>query len=165
MGPVIAETTIDAPRERIFPLVADLAMRPSFCGHFQDEYRLQRVESRGVGAAARFHVGAPRFPIWMETVIEEVDAPHRVLERGRGARADRMAIGTAWELVEGAGTMTEVTVSFWTEPDHALDRFREHLGATGWYRRHWRRALIRLRDLVESGEATDPIRVAGASIP
>ena len=47
MGPVMAEITIDAPRERVFAMVADLAMRPAFCDHFLDEFRLQRIESTG----------------------------------------------------------------------------------------------------------------------
>ena len=112
MGPVMAETTIDAPRERVYAMVADLAMRPAFCDHFQTQFRLQRIDSRGVGAAARFHVDAPRFSIWMESVISELEPPHLVLEHGRGSRLDRMATGTAWEVVETAGSMCAVTVSF-----------------------------------------------------
>lgn len=165
MGPVSATITIDAPRERVYEVVADLANRPSFCDHFAERFHLQRMESSGVGAAARFWAEAPRFPIWMETVIAETDPPFRLLEHGRGARADRMVLGTAWELVEGPGSMTEVTVTFWTEPDHPLDRFREHFGAARWYRRQWAKALKRLRELVESGDPLEPLQVAGASRP
>ena len=125
----MADITIDAPRERVYAVIADLAMRPAFCDHFQTEYRLQRIESRGIGAAARFHVGAPRFPLWMETVIAELEEPHMILERGRGARIDRMPIGIGWELVESAGTMCDVPVTFWTEPDTSSTRW-----AIGWRR-------------------------------
>ena len=159
----MADITIDAPRERVFALVADLAMRPAFCDHFQEEYRLQRIESTGVGAAARFRVGAPRFPIWMESVITELEAPHLVIERGRGSRIDRMPIGIGWELVESAGTMTDLTVSFWTEPTHMVDKAKDRMASAGWYERQWRRAVRRLRDLAESGDGVEPIRVAGAS--
>ncbi len=165
MGPVMAEITIDAPRERVFATVADLALRPAFCDHFMTQFRLQRIDSRGVGAAARFHVAAPRFPIWMETVIVEVEAPHMVLERGRGARIDRLPIGTAWELIESSGSMTEVRVSFWTEPGHPLDAIKDKLGSSGWYGRQWRRALTRLRDLHEGDIAIEALQVAGASRP
>lgn len=165
MGPVSAEITIDAPREQVYAIVADLAMRPAFCNHFLEHFRLQRIESRGVGAAARFFLDAPLFPIWMETVITEVEAPYLLLERGRGARIDRMAAGTGWELVESAGTTTDVTVSFWTEPDHALDKIKDRLGSAGWHERQWKRALGRLRELVESGVGIEPLRVAGASHP
>lgn len=165
MGPVMAEITIDAPRERVFGTVADLALRPAFCDHFMTQFRLQRVESSGVGAAARFHVDAPRFPIWMETVVTEVDGPHMVLERGRGSRIDRLPIGTAWELVEGSGSMTEVRVSFWTEPAHPVDKIKDRLASSGWYGRQWKRALTRLRDLHEGDVTIEPLHVAGASRP
>ncbi len=165
MGPLSTEITIDAPRERVFAIVSDLAMRPSFCDHFQDQYRLQRIDPTGVGAAARFHLGAPLFPIWMESVIAELEPPHLVLERGRGSRLDRMPIGTAWELVANGGTMTDLTVSFWTEPSHPLDRLKSAAMGSRWYRRQWGRALKRLRDLAESEAEIKPLQVAGASRP
>jgi uncharacterized protein YndB with AHSA1/START domain len=161
MGPISAETTIDAPRERVFELVSDLAARPSFCDHFQRELRLQRIESRGVGAAARFRVEAPRMTMWMETVIDEVDPPHRVFERGGGGRLDRIPAYTVWELESGAGPGTEARVTFWTEPSHPVDRIREHLGAEGWLRRQFSRALERLKELAESGRAIEFVGVAG----
>lgn len=165
VGPVSAEITIDAPRERIYALVSDLSMRPSFCDHFIEEYRLQRIEPTGIGAAARFRIGAPRFPIWIEMVIAELDEPYMVIERGKGSRIDRMPISTAWELVPSGGTMTDVRVSFWTEPEHPIDKIKDRAASAGWYERQWKRALKRLRDLVESDAQVEPIRVAGASRP
>lgn len=165
MGPLSAEITIDAPRERVFAIVSDLSMRPSFCDHFQQQFRLQRIDPTGVGAAARFQLGARRFPIWIETVIAELEPPHLVLERGRGSRLDRMAIGTAWELVPNGGTMTDLTVSFWTEPTHPIDKTKDGLLGSGWHRRQWGRALKRLRELAESGTEIEPLQVAGASRP
>ena len=162
MGPISAETTIDAPRERVWALVSDLADRPAYCDHFQHEYRLERLESRGVGASARFRVEATRMKIWMETVVSEAQAPHRLFESGRGGRLDRIPIFTVWELAEGAGRITEARVTFWTEPSHPLDRVRERLGARRWFRRQWAHALERLRDLAESGDAVEPVGVAGA---
>ena len=165
MGPVMAKITIDAPRERVYDMVADLAMRPAYCDHFQTGFRLQRIDSRGIGAAARFHVDAPRFPMWMETVISELEPPHLVLETGRGARIDRMTVGTAWELVESAGDMCEATVSFWTEPELHLDKLKDKLSSSGWYERQLKQALTRLRDLAEADARLEPLRVAGASRP
>ncbi len=162
MRPVTATITIDAPREQAFAAIADLANRPAFCDHFAEEFHLQRLESRGIGAAARFRAGAPRFPIWMETVITELDPPHRLIERGRGSRADRMDVGTGWELVEAAGS-TEVTVTFWIEAENRVDKWLSSLGAGRWYRKQWGTALKRLRDMLESGEPLEPISVAGAS--
>lgn len=161
MGPVSATVTIDAPRERVFEVISDLAYRPAFCDHFAKSFHLQRLDSTGVGAAARFRAEASRFHIWMETVIESVDAPHELIERGRGSRWDRMEIGTAWHLEEaGAGT-TEVTVTFWAEPNNPVDTIKGKLGAAGWYRRQWKKALHRLRDMIENDEPIEPLRVAG----
>jgi uncharacterized protein YndB with AHSA1/START domain len=163
MRPTTAKITIDAPRERVFEAISDLSYRPSFCDHFAKEFRLQRLDSRGVGAAARFRADAKRFPIWMETVVTEVDAPHLLIERGRGSRADRMMTGTAWELVEGPGGTTEISVTFWAEPENPLDVAKSKLGASRWYEKQWTKALRRLRDKLESGEPLEPLQVAGAS--
>ncbi|MGI8460125.1 MAG: SRPBCC family protein [Solirubrobacterales bacterium] len=161
MGPISAEVTIDALRESVWLLISDLALRPSFCDHFQSEFRLERIESSGVGASARFRVEAPRMQFWMETVVEEADEPHRLFERGRGGRLDRVPIHTVWELAEGAGQTTDARVTFWTEPAGHFDRIRERMGARRWYRRQWRETLRRLRGLAESGEAIESVGVAG----
>jgi hypothetical protein len=151
---------IDASRERVYEFLCDLANRPAFIDHFVSQFRLERLDSRGIGAAARFRIDEPG--LWMETVIEELSPPHRVLERGRGGRIDRIPITTCWELVEGPGSETcEVTLSFWTEPSNPFDRLRERLGAERFYRRQWRRALARLKDLIESGRPVQPVGVAG----
>jgi uncharacterized protein YndB with AHSA1/START domain len=163
MRPTTATITIDAPRERVFEAISDLAYRPAFCDHFAKEFRLQRLDSRGVGAAARFRAEARGFPIWMETVVTEVEAPHRLIETGQGARTDRMKIGTAWELVEGPGQTTEVSVTFWAEPDTHVDAAKSKLGASRWYGKQWKRALKRLRDKLEAGEPLEPLVVAGGS--
>jgi uncharacterized protein YndB with AHSA1/START domain len=160
MRPVSATTVIDVPRERVFGFVADLANRETFTGGFIDELRLERLPSTGVGAAVRFHVNGRGIEMWMESVIEELDPPHRIFERGRGGRTDRIPCFTAWELVE-AGEGTEVTVTFWTEPAHPWDRLREKFGHARRFRRRWRGALDRLREILESGAAIDPVRVAG----
>lgn len=163
MGPVSAEIEIDAPRERVFAILADLSNRPAFCDHFQHEFRLQRIDPVGAGAAARFRVEAPFFHFWMESVLETVEAPHLIVERGKGARIDRMPVGTSWELSEGGSGMTEVRVGFWTEPQHHLDRFKDALMPAGWHRRQWRRALERLRGIAEGEARIERLHVAGAS--
>jgi uncharacterized protein YndB with AHSA1/START domain len=163
MGPVSAEIDIDAPRERVFAILVDLSNRPAFCDHFQHEFRLQRIDPVGIGAAARFHLKAPFFHFWMETVLATVEAPHVIIESGRGARIDRMPVGTAWELSEAGGGMTEVRVSFWTEPEHHLDRVKDVLMPAGWHRRRWRRALARLREIAEGEAGIERLHVAGAS--
>ena len=163
MGPISLKTAVDAPRERVFDLIADLSRRPGWTGHFAEDFRLERLEPTGVGAAARFRVDAPAGISYMETVIAEAERPSRIVESGRGGRWNRIPINTVWELTEGPGAVTTVTLTFWTEPSARLDRVRE-LGRGGWWRRRWSRALRRLRDAVESGGGElESVRVAGGA--
>ena len=99
--------------------------------------------------------------MWMESVIEEADRPHRIYERGRGGRTDRIPVFTVWELVDEPAGATEVTVTFWTEPTHPFDRVRERFGHARRFRRRWGTALERLREILESGDPIEPVRVAG----
>jgi uncharacterized protein YndB with AHSA1/START domain len=161
MLPLSVTTSIDVPRERVFAFLSELANRPAFTDRFIDGYHLQRIPSSGVGAAARFRVGPATARVWMETVIEELDPPHLIKERGRGGRLDRIPVVTAWELLAGAASTTELTLTFWTEPAHPFDRLRERLGARRWYRRHWSRALRRLKQLLEANTPVEPTRIAG----
>ncbi len=165
MGPISVTRAIDAPRERVFDFVCDLANRPSFTDHFLRDYRLERFESAGVGAAARMRIRSPR--MWMETVLVEADRPYRVIEQGKGGRLDRIPILTGWELVEGpAAATSEVTVRFATEPTHPVDRLRELCWGERFYRRQWSTALVRLKDVIESGRSGERIVIAGgARIP
>jgi len=162
MGPLSVSTVIDAPRERVFEFLCDLANRPGFTDHFIREFRLERLESYGVGAAARMRVRGPG--AWMETMIDEVSPPYRIRERGKGGRLDRIPIVALWELVEGpAGRTSEVTLTFWTEPRQLFDRLRELLGAERFYRRNWSIALARLKDLIESERPVERVVVAGGA--
>ena len=161
MRPVSATTVIDLPRERVFDFLCELANREAFARGFIDQLRLERLPSSGVAAAARFHVNGRGISMWMETVIEEADRPHRIYERGRGGRTDRIPVFTVWELVDEPGEGTEVTVTFWTEPKHPWDRIREKFGHARRYRRKWRSALEQLREILESGAVIEPVRVAG----
>jgi hypothetical protein len=163
MDPVQVTMTFDVSRERVFELIADLGNRPAFCDHFQLDFRLERLGSSGVGAGARFRVEPPLFRTWMETVIDEVDPPYRLYERGQCGRWNRIPTFTVWELVEDAGETSRVSVAFWTEPSHALDSARERFGARRWHRRRWERALWRLRELAERGERPERLAVAGGA--
>ncbi|HET8863272.1 MAG TPA: SRPBCC family protein [Solirubrobacterales bacterium] len=165
MGPISAEIEIDAPRERVFATIADLALRSCFTDHFLTDFHLTRLDSTGVGAGARFRVSSPLRSVWMDTTIAELEAPHRLVERGRGGRTNRIAVSTVWELTESAGPLARVRLSRWTEPSNSLDRALELAAANSvWEQRGWREALQRLRDRLESDEdALAPLVVAGGN--
>lgn len=165
MGPAGAEIEIDVPRERAFEAIADLSLRPAFTDHFLTDFRLTRIEPTGVGAGARFRFHVRPRRVWMDTTLTEVEAPHRLLERGRGGRGNRIPSTTLWELTEGPGGLTKVRVSYWTEPSNPVDRALELLSAASIpYERRWREALRRLRDLLESGElGAGRVAVAGGN--
>ena len=103
MGPVSAEIEIDVPRRRAFEAIADLSLRPAFTDHFLSDFRLTRIEPTGVGAGARFRIAVRPRRVWMDTTIVESDAPHRLVEHGRGGRVNRIPSITLWELTEGPG--------------------------------------------------------------
>jgi uncharacterized protein YndB with AHSA1/START domain len=164
MGPVSAETEIDVPRERVYAALGDMALRPAFTDHFVDGFHLTRIDSSGLGAGARFRLRLRPRPVWMDTTIAELRPPHRIVERGRCGRVSRIPATTVWELTEGAGSLTRVRDSHWTEPNH-LDRALERLsGASMRLERDWSQALRRLRELLESDEpAPRRVGVAGGN--
>ncbi len=160
MRPVSAKASIDVPRERLFDLLTDLSVRPSFTDHFIEEYRLARVDPVGEGASARFrleHAG-----VWVDTAIERAERPHLVREAGRGGRGNRVPWFTVWEIAEGpAREGSEVTVTTWTEPTSVFDRLGE-TGVSGRrLRRDLSRALGRLREIAENDRPLEHIGVGG----
>ncbi len=165
MGPVSAEIEIDAPREQVFATIADLALRPSFTDRFLTGFHLTRLESSGIGAGARFRVTLPLRSVWMDTAIDELEEPHRIVERGRGGRANRIPTTLVWELTESAGSLTSVRVSHWTEPPNPFDRAVEMIAANSIFaQRGWREALRRLREQLEGEKpAAAPLAVAGGN--
>lgn len=165
MGPVNAEVEIDVPRERAFAFIADLANRPAFTDHFISGFHLTRIESAGVGAGARFRVDVPLGSSWTDTVIAELEPPHRIVERGCGGRGNRVRSTTVWELTGAAGSLTRVRLTRWTESSHPLDRLRDALpGTSRRHQRRWREALRRLRDALESEAAlAAPVAIAGGN--
>jgi uncharacterized protein YndB with AHSA1/START domain len=158
VGPITVSTSIDAPRERVFDFICDLATRPSWIDHFAGDYRVERIPASGRGAAARFRVDAPAGVRYMETVIAEADRPYRVVEHARGGRLDRVSMRLVWELE--AGPTTTVTLTLWTASSSRFDRIRE-VGRERWWRRRWARALTRMRDLIESGADVPRVEIAG----
>jgi uncharacterized protein YndB with AHSA1/START domain len=160
MRPVSARLTIDASRERVFDLLADMSVRPAFTDHFAERFQLLREQPAGAGAGARFH--ARHAGGWLDTVIEEVDRPHRMVERGRGGRLNRVPNVTEWVLTPTPGPAgCEVAVTFWTEPTVLTDRLRDVRNSERKLGRDLRRALERLRALAEDEGPPARIAIAG----
>jgi uncharacterized protein YndB with AHSA1/START domain len=160
MRPVSARISIDASREHVFDLLADLSVRPSFMDHFVEGYQLLREQPVGIDAGARFKIAAAGG--WMDSVIVDSESPHRLVERGRGGRLNRIPNVTEWMLTETPGPSgCELTVTFWTEPTLLFDRLRDVLNSERRLKGGFQRALERLRALAEGGEAPERIAVAG----
>jgi uncharacterized protein YndB with AHSA1/START domain len=153
VDPVTVSIVIDAPRERVFEYLQDLANHSEFTDHYLREWHLTRVDSVGRGAGARFRVAAPgnRFS-WGDVTFAEVHAPHRIVEVGRGGKDNRVRTLGIYELAQGAGSTTRVRFTLETEPRTLSDRLMESLGARRWIRRQNNRALRRLRSIIETGE-------------
>ena len=164
MGPINLQIEIDTPREEIFDFLCDLANRPAFTGPLQEQFRLERIASKGVGAAARSRARSGLG--WMSSEITELESPHRIVERGRTGRLNRVPTTTVWELRELPSGVTEVSVIFFTQPANIFDRGRELLSRVSpRHRRAWKAALEDLRDHFESTRAVpDPTaRIAGGN--
>ena len=157
MGPVSAKIAIDVPREAVFDILMDLSTRPSFTDHFMEGFHLLRLEPAGVGAGARFQLPGAG---WVDSIIDEADAPHRLVERGHGGYLNRIPNVTEW-LLSDAGPGCEVRVTFWTEPARAFDKVRDAKTSDRRLSKGLKKALERLRAVAESGAPLERIAVAG----
>jgi len=162
MGPVYAEIEIDAPREQIFEYLMDMATRPDLYGDSISDFRLLRLESRGIGAGARFRFKHKK--AWADSAITSTDFPRRISERGATGRLNRTATGTEWEIAEAPGGVSTVRVSYWTEPTGMAKMFDRLKGGAGWYGRLMKRVASELRARVEAEKTSAvPVGVAGGN--
>ncbi|MCO5315889.1 MAG: hypothetical protein M9938_06990 [Solirubrobacterales bacterium] len=160
MGPVYAEVDIDAPREKIQDYLMEFATRRELYGDSVEQFRLLRINSRGVGAGARFRFKRGR--AWIDSTITAAD-PGRISERGEAGKFNRTPSGTEWEFEETPSGLTRLRLSYWTEPSGGARHFDRMTGRAGWHTRRLKRAAARLRDLMESDASpvTAPVRVNG----
>jgi hypothetical protein len=165
MGPISAEIEVDASREAAFELLSDFGRRPSFTDHFLTGFNLTRIDARGEGAGARFRVEAPLRSPWEDTTIVSLEQPFKIEERGLGGRSNRIPTQTIWEIEPGQAGMTLVRLTHWTVPKEPIDKLVESLSwGAHFQRKRWKRALERLRDLLEAeGPGGERIAVAGGN--
>jgi hypothetical protein len=163
MRPVSVTASIDVPRDQVFEVLIDLSVRPAFTDHFLSEFRLARLDPVDVGASARFRL--EHSGVWVDTAIVVAERPHLVREEGRGGRGNRVPWFTVWELAEGPSPDgTEATVTIWTEPQTLFDRLGESGVSARRLRRDLRRALSRLRELVENDRPLEHVGVGGGDV-
>jgi uncharacterized protein YndB with AHSA1/START domain len=152
VDPVTVSIVIDAPRERVFDYLQDIANHPEFTDHYLVDWHLTRIDSVGQGAGARFRVKAPRNRFsWADVTFTEVDRPHRIVEVGRTGKGNRIRTIGIYDLAPGSAGTTKVQFTLETEPAKLSDRIMEGLGARGWCRRKNARAMRRLRSIIEDG--------------
>ncbi len=153
-----ASIVVSAPRERVFDYLQDIANHPEFTDHYLVDWHLTRIDSVGRGAGARFRVKAPRNRFsWADVTFSEVERPHRIVEVGRTGKNNRIRTLGVYELAPAEAGATRVRFTIETVPVTISDRLMEGLGAKGWLRRNNRRAMRRLRDIMEqeSDQASD----------
>jgi uncharacterized protein YndB with AHSA1/START domain len=147
MREVKVDTVIKASCEEVFDVLEDLSQRPAFSDHYMKDFRLSRANPRGEGATARFLLDRRIFAERAEVRLAETDRPHRIVETGRVGRLGRSRLSAVYELQpDSGGCRVELTTS--SEPKTAVDRLRER-GAHRWVRRNTKKALNRLRQLLE----------------
>jgi uncharacterized protein YndB with AHSA1/START domain len=163
MGPVSVSIVVSAPPERVFDYLQDIANHPEFTDHYLVDWHLTRIESVGTGAGARFRVKAPgnRFS-WGDVTFAEVLRPHRIVEVGRMGKNNRIRTLGVYDLAPAAGDCTRVRFTLQTQPATLTDRLMEGFGARSWLRRRNRKAMHRLRGILETGEGRGQrVTVAG----
>ncbi len=153
MDPISVSITVGRPREEVFDYLVDIANHPEFTDHYLTDWHLTREDPVGRGAGARFRVKAPlqRFS-WMGVSFIEVDAPWRIVEAGRGGKYNRIRLMAVYTLEPAADDTTRVKLTTETAPVTISDRLMESLGGRTWTRRQNRRALRRLRAILEDGK-------------
>jgi len=151
--PVTVSITVDRPREEVFAYLADIANHPEFSDHYLVDWRMTRVDTVGRGAGGRFRFTAPlnRFD-WADVTFIEVDPPRRIVQAGRGGKYNRTRLRSVYELEQGPGRTTRVTLTVETRPTTFADRLVESFGVRGWLKRKSAKALRRLRSILEDGE-------------
>jgi uncharacterized protein YndB with AHSA1/START domain len=157
MDPVSSSIVIARPRAEVFAYLNDIANHAEFTDHFLAEFRLTRENTVGRGAGARFRIKAPlqRFS-WAGVSFIEVEPPRRIVEAGRGGKFNRIRMMTVYTLEPHAGDTTKVELTTETEPATLSDKIAESLGARRWTRRQNKRALRRLRSILEEGKGRGP---------
>src|SRR5204863_9423501 len=132
MLPVELHVNISAPREEIFDLVSDLALRVAWTDNYQSYFRLAHPKSQGEGAGARYVMRAPAWRQWVETSIVEADRPRKLVERTHGGRGGKTSGAIVWNLENLGPRLTRVELTIMSEPGTPREILKEKLGVRRW---------------------------------
>jgi uncharacterized protein YndB with AHSA1/START domain len=167
VDPVTVEVVIARPREEVFEYLADIANHAEFTDHYLVDWHLTREDTVGVGAGARYKIAAKgKRYMWADTILTEVVAPRLIVERGRQGKFNRNLTRAVFELSESAGATTRVAYTIESKPRLPSDKIAE-IGLKGWTKRKNKKALKRLRNILEDGldRGTRPTVAGGARKP
>jgi uncharacterized protein YndB with AHSA1/START domain len=151
MRPIMVSRTVDVPRERVFAYLTDIANHAEFSDHYLSDFRLERLDSTGLGASASWRMDFPLGRVWGDAAITELDPPHRIVLEGRSGRIGRIPTRADYRLVPVEHGMTRVEYRYETSPRNSLDRFKEALGMRSWVRWKAHTALGRMARVLEDG--------------
>jgi uncharacterized protein YndB with AHSA1/START domain len=151
LRPLTCSITIDAPREQVFEYLEDIANHVEFSDHYLKDFRLERVESRGVGAAARFRI-ALGGSLWGEIAIAELERPYRIALQGEAGRLGRVKVHGTYTLTDYGQDRTRLEYELSTTPDTRTAELRLMLGGRTWLILQSRKALRRLARVLEQGQ-------------
>jgi uncharacterized protein YndB with AHSA1/START domain len=153
VDPVTLDVTIDRPREEVFDYLADVANHIEFSDHYLQDFRLERLQSNGVGAAASFKL-AFGSSLWGEIVIAELERPYRIVLEGQTGRIGRVKTRAVYTLTPSGNDMTRLDYQVSSSAGTRTDELRAVLGGRAWLKLQSRRALRRLAKLLEEGQPT-----------
>ena len=166
MDPVTTSVNVDRPRDVVFDYLADIANHAEFMDGMFEDWHLTRVDSFGRGAGVRFrsHARMDRFG-WGDLTFLEVEPPRRIVGVGRGGKYNRIKTYCEWTLEPQGDEATRVTFMYETEPPLPTDRIVEALSRRrSWFKRGSRRALRRLRAILEDERADRGARATVAGL-
>ena len=151
MHPFTVETQIARPREEIFDYLADVANHPEFTDHFLTDWHMTREDTYGLGAGGRFHADLPfsRFG-WGDWTIVEAEPPRGPRAAGPRGQVQPHPHAHRVRAARGPGRRRRASRSpsrrsRATRPTGSSSRS----GSAASLRRHWRKALRRLRAILE----------------
>ena len=144
-----AKITIDRPPEEIYEYLLDIGSRTEFAPELFREFHLTRVESKGIGAGARYRLHRKLRDRYAGTTITRPFRGQRILEEGSTGRGGRVGMAAEFLLEEQSGGATKVTWILETYPMNPADRLREFGERRQIQAPHEARRSRRLRGILE----------------